>query len=161
MNVSYRKYNSKDRKVIEEMATQLVSYMAEFVPTRLNTPKPEYGHKYLDSVEKTIADGNGILIIAESEGEIIGYTYGYLIKQSEEELLEMRKLSVGHVEDLIVKPDYRASGIGSELINRLTDGLKEKGCTALELFTSPFCPAHEFYLKCGFKDIRVKMFYEL
>ena len=55
---------------------------------------------------------------------------------------------VGHLEDIVISPDYQGQGLGKKLINHLVEQAREEGCykvilDCLEDVTS-------FYVKSGF-----------
>lgn len=62
-----------------------------------------------------------------------------------------------HIEILVVKKDFIGKGIGSQLIDYVTNLAKEKNCTDIELTVSPEnASAIKFYEKLGMKVKNIK-----
>ena len=58
---------------------------------------------------------------------------------------------VGNLEDMVVLPEFRNTGIGSELLSHAIDFAKEKGCQRITLLTDDDNQdAHRFYVRHGF-----------
>ena len=58
---------------------------------------------------------------------------------------------VGDLEDFVVLPEYRNSGIGSKLLSYALNFAKKRGCQRITLLTDDDNQdAHRFYLKNGF-----------
>jgi len=58
---------------------------------------------------------------------------------------------VGNLEDFVVLPEYRNSGIGSKLLSYALNYAKKRGCQRITLLTDDDNQdAHRFYLKNGF-----------
>lgn len=57
---------------------------------------------------------------------------------------------VGHIEDIVVNPEFQSRGLGKVLIEMLTDYGKEQGCykTILDCAEG----VKSFYEKCGFSQ---------
>ena len=57
----------------------------------------------------------------------------------------------GNLEDFLVLPEYRNSGIGSKLLSYALNFAKKRGCQRITLLTDDDNQdAHRFYLKNGF-----------
>lgn len=91
---------------------------------------------YMEMYEKV---SGGFYVVVDA-GDVIGYTVGFISVPGK-----------GRIFTLGVKETYRGQGIGSQLINRICDVLKEKGATvaSLEVRMSNI-PAQHFYLRQGF-----------
>jgi len=57
-------------------------------------------------------------------------------------------VSDGYIQDLVVLPDYRNSGIGKELVSALVDRCIQSGITWIALIAEP--DTETFYLPIGF-----------
>ena len=161
MEITYRNYRPADRSQLEKYARSLVEYAAETNPLRLPTPKSGYEKLYLDWIESKLLTGKAVFLVAEADGKIAGYTFGYIDEHATEERLEYKDEKVGYIEDFYINDDYRGQGIGTELLTRIEGAFKAMGCVVLTLHTSTMRPAHGFYQKHGLKDFIVKMYKEI
>ena len=60
------------------------------------------------------------------------------------------------LQDLVVREDRRARGVGKLLLNAATDWGRERGCTHLELSSGiGRIDAHRFYLSQGMAEAKV------
>jgi len=60
-------------------------------------------------------------------------------------------VSDGYIQDLVVFPAYRKSGIGKEIISALVDRCVKAGVTWIALIAEP--GSEQFYLPLGFKTM--------
>lgn len=154
MNILLRKAAAIDWKIIQELNSQVFQNDKDNDPDLdLNWPHSETGLTYY----KQLADGSyGHCIIAEENSIVIGYialakkTFGH------------RKSKYVEVENIGVRPEFRASGTGTLLMNAAADWAKEQG--AKKLYVQAFSgneKAINFYKKNDFVEIGVEMEKEL
>lgn len=67
---------------------------------------------------------------------------------------------VGHIEDIVVHPDYQGYGVGTKIIEKLKQYGKEKGCYKCILDCAD--DKIPFYKNCGFtlKDSQMSYYYD-
>lgn len=102
--------------------------------------------------KKQLGDPDTICLIAEQEGESIGY-----IVASPKEV-EYRIRKTYEIQHMGVAPDHRSQGIGSMLILELKKKCKEAGCDSL--YVSVYFKNKsgiQFYEKSGFIPIDMGM----
>lgn len=63
--------------------------------------------------------------------------------------------SVGHIEDIVIDIEYRRSGLGKQLIEKLKEKAIAEGCYKVILNCNRKNVG--FYEKCGFKEKEVEM----
>ncbi|MDO8872783.1 MAG: GNAT family N-acetyltransferase [Methanoregula sp.] len=61
-------------------------------------------------------------------------------------------VSDGYIQDLVVLPDYRKSGIGREMVSALVERCVQSGITWIALIAEP--DTEKFYLPLGFLPMR-------
>lgn len=91
-------------------------------------------------------------LVAKVGEEIVGYIMCRVEKEFRFEF-PLRFRRVGHIVSIAIKPNYRRMGIGTSLMQRAMDALKNiYGCeyVYLEVRVSNY-PAIKFYEKLGFK----------
>ena len=75
--------------------------------------------------------------VAEDEGKVVGFAYGYLSDVPGEVLEKWKSRKAGQVELTVVRPDYRQTGIGKLLLSKVLQKFKEEGVDVVLLN----CPA--------------------
>jgi GNAT superfamily N-acetyltransferase len=94
-------------------------------------------------------DPEHVILFAELDGEIVGYVMAHIYRPSlaTETLDEV----VGNVDELYVKQNIRAQGVGRRLLDSITEWIKEKGATSMTLRMYAWNEgAKQFYEKEGF-----------
>jgi (aminoalkyl)phosphonate N-acetyltransferase len=60
---------------------------------------------------------------------------------------------VGEIQEMVVMPEFRSTGVGKRLLDHITLLAAQKGCCLLELASSHSrIEAHRFYVREGFVD---------
>lgn len=106
----------------------------------------EVNEKHLNAFEEISKDNNNELIVAEHEDKVVGtlqITYiTYLTGQGETRAL---------VESMMVCPENRGKGIGSELMKWAIERAQSKNCGIIQLTShNDRSKAHNFYKRFGF-----------
>ncbi|MFW9843425.1 MAG: GNAT family N-acetyltransferase [Candidatus Thorarchaeota archaeon] len=91
-------------------------------------------------------------IVAEEGGEVIGLVFGYFKDVPEEILANWKVSKVATIELLVVDPKYGNQGVGTSLLEKLIEILKQSG-TNLIMLTCPVQAEHakNLYEKTGFE----------
>ncbi|MDO8827295.1 GNAT family N-acetyltransferase [Methylophaga sp.] len=92
-------------------------------------------------------DGIGDILVAKQSGQIIGMV----------NLLYTVSTALGSrvaiLEDMVIAPQHRGLGVGSELLKHAIDFAREKGCKRITLLTdNDNEAAHRFYEQHGFTE---------
>ncbi|QQO15913.1 GNAT family N-acetyltransferase [Bradyrhizobium diazoefficiens] len=117
---------------------------------RLETPLPA---AYYAAFERVDRDPNLTLVVAESEGRVVGCL----------QLAVLAGISSqggvrGLLEDVRVATDCRSRGIGEQLVQWAIAEAKARGCNLVELLThSSRVDAQRFYKRLGFAASHVGM----
>jgi GNAT superfamily N-acetyltransferase len=87
----------------------------------------------------------GYRVCIEKNGIDVGHAYLYVMSN------DIHSRPFGFVEDVFVDEACRGSGLGKDLINKVTKLAKEKNCYKM-IFTSRFekDKLHDYYEKQGF-----------
>ncbi len=117
----------------EEFGEDLKKIWLEFIQDEdgsdLNiVPCQENAEKWFSFVKNTIKEGKGNLKVAIVEGEIAGYVF---YRWSGAPLKTFKKR--GEIIDLYVKPSFRGKGIGTLLLKKALEELKERGIEVVQL----------------------------
>lgn len=117
---------------------------------RVETPLPAAYYAAFERVER---DPNLTLVVAESEGRVVGCL----------QLAVLAGISSqggirGLLEDVRVASDCRSRGIGEQLVQWAIADAKARGCNLVELLThSSRVDAQRFYKRLGFAASHVGM----
>lgn len=120
-----------------------------FIPA---TPRSEDG--YASWLGKQLAKSDVVILVAEREGRVLGYTYagveGY-------DYMSLRG-PAGVLYDIIVDPAYRGQGIGQLLLDATVAELGRRGAPRVVLSTAARNEgAQRMFAKAGFRRTMVEM----
>jgi len=139
--LTLRKFDTRDTDAIIELANKYAFF---------DGPTSE---KDLE-ITKSFPEG---FIVAEEE-IIVGFIYGYFREVPPEVLANWGVAKVATIELLVVDPQYRNHGVGTQLLDRLIEILKDAGAELIGLH----CPveaieARHLYEKMGFEVSAIHM----
>lgn len=122
----------EDTKRIGELWLEMVNYHQQFDDTMFQAS--EQGAKvYQDSVESRLNDSETRVLVAEKNGEVVGYVLGMLV--SINAAMFVREQS-GFLADIYVAEAYRRQGIGRALVERLVLWFHSQNITYYEWHVS-------------------------
>ena len=117
---------------------------------RVEDPLPA---PYYEAFERIVRDSNLQLIVAESEGRVVGCLQLAILPG-----LSSQGGSRGLLEDVRVATDCRSRGIGEQLVQWAVTEAKARGCNLVELLTHQTrVDAQRFYKRLGFTASHVGM----
>ncbi|HEC65345.1 MAG TPA: GNAT family N-acetyltransferase [bacterium] len=148
--IKIRKAQSRDLKGLQKLSSVTFiknpEYDDDFVENFMMTSE---GEKYM---KRAIDAKNGVLFIAEEEGEMIGYINGDEMK------VPYRKSKYFELENLGVVPGTKRKGVGTKLLERITKWARKKGYNRIYLESyAKNEEALKFYRKKGFRDIDISL----
>ncbi len=134
--------------------SEIVRLLADdFLGRKRECYKEPLPQSYVNAFREIEADPNNELIVAESEGEIIG-TLQLTFTQS----ISFQGGRRATVESVRVDAPHRSKGIGRQMMLGAIDRAKEKGCLSMQLTTSAErMDAHRFYENLGFSGTHLGM----
>lgn len=110
----------------------------------------DYAQVVEDDVTALLADRNGHILIAESEGVAVGYITGRTMVEPHRVLARR-----GVVEDWYVDRAHRGQGIGAALLRQIEERFRSVGCEVIESATwSSNEGARRAHASLGFQEIR-------
>ncbi len=137
--------SSNDIPDLCELLDSLFNQEAEFKPNR---------EVQASGLAAVIDDPNvGDILVARKDGQIIGMV----------NLLYTVSTGLGErvalLEDMVVSPNERGQGVGSDIIRQAVDFAKEKDCKRITLLTDDDnSGAHRFYERHGFSRSSMVVF---
>ena len=121
----------------------------------MNAMNPIYGEISLEENKRIVVNmfklcDKNLSLLAEDEGKIIGYFFTKIHVEPWDEF--------PYVISFAVEPEYQSKGIGSMLMNKTIEILKEKNFKSLKFHVLPTNEkALNFYKKMGFEIEKVLM----
>lgn len=101
---------------------------------------------------------NIIILVAERDGKVIGYTYSGV---EGNDYMALRG-PAGAVYDIVVDPAYRKQGVGRMLLDATLDALKARGAPRVVLSTAEQNhSAQRLFDRAGFRRTMIEMTREL
>lgn len=152
MEITIRPYEERDRAAIIGCMHKEQEYLAGLDPMKQFKLLEGGAEHYLNWILNEVQTQDGIIYLACDEEKVIGFIAGYVTPQDEEDQLIRQPALPGAVQDLFVDEAYRSKGIGAQLMQKLEEYLKSKGCD--EVWVDAFIPnprSLKFYEKLGYK----------
>lgn len=120
-----------------------------FLPGRTRTPTD-----YAGFLEAQLADSDALVLVADIDGDVIGYVYGAL---EGTDYMALRG-PAGVLHDLIVDPEYRGRGVGERLLASACAELAARGAPRTVLMTAEQnAPAQRLFARAGFRRTMIEM----
>jgi ribosomal protein S18 acetylase RimI-like enzyme len=119
----------------------------------LNWPQEE-GHEYFT---KHLRSEKSIGLLAETEGEVIGYLIGYVKSGS-----SLRRVTMAELESMYVIREYRSQGVGERLVKEFLGWCREQGAERVSVTAYAANEgAVSFYKRLGFLPKSITLELEL
>lgn len=109
---------------------------------------------YASFVGTQLAEPNVVVLVAEREGDVLGYSYAGL------EPIDYMSLrgAAGALYDIVVDPAQRGHGIGRMLLDATVDALQARGTRQIVLSTAQRNEsAQRFFAHAGFRPTMIEM----
>jgi len=152
--VTVRRAAPADLARIGKLGALLVRAHHDFDPQRFlaATSKTEVGYgAFLGS---QLDKPNVVVLVAEREGEVIGYTYAGV---EGTDYMSLRG-PAGVLYDIVVDPDHRGHGVGRKLLEATLSALKARGAPRVVLSTAEQnAPAQHLFESSGFRRTMIEM----
>jgi ribosomal protein S18 acetylase RimI-like enzyme len=147
-----------DLSAIGRLGALLVRTHHEFDPKRFIAATPNTEHGYASFLGTQLEEPNVVILVAEREEAVLGYTYagveGY-------DYMSLRG-PAGVLYDIVVDPAHRGRGIGRTLLDAKIAALKARGVTLVVLSTAERNePAQRLFARAGFRPTMIEMTREL
>jgi len=156
--VIVRPARREDEPLLGRLGTILVVEHHEFDPQRFIAPIPDLPKRYGEFLISQSGRPDKIVLVAEKEGEVVGYAYGGV---EGNDYMVLRG-PAGELYDVVVDPGHRREGIGTRLLNAALAELERLGAPRVVLFTAARNHgAQAMFAGAGFRRTMIEMTREL
>lgn len=152
-----REMGIKDREDIDRMQFELQKYFSEIDRTHESLPYKDMddAHRYMQKMLDDVKNMNGKVFVSEEDGQVVGFIQGVIIehRKGDDEIYDLshKPSKDGWIGLLFVKPEFRGSGVGRELLDEMKEYFKSEECTSIRLLVlSDNIHAVNVYEKSGF-----------
>ena len=144
-----RKAKKEDMKSIHKLDRESTEYHKKFDKDFYTISERWWNIKKYSQI-KAIKSPTNLVLVAELEGKVVGYIWGYVET--------IMKNKMGKIQELIVTSKQRGKGIGTELIKDMLNFFKDRKCviSEIEVFVENLSTI-QVYEKAGFRKRVCKM----
>ena len=152
--VTIRPARAGDESALGRLGALLVRTHHEFDPERFIAATPRTERGYGSFLGSQLDDPDVIVLVAERNGAVLGYTYAGV------EGFDYMSLRgpAGVLHDIVVDPLHRGAGVGRELLRATLAALAARGVPRVLLSTAERNePAQRLFARAGFRRTMVEM----
>jgi ribosomal protein S18 acetylase RimI-like enzyme len=143
-----------DLKAIGRLGALLVRVHHDFDPDRFIAATPRTEHGYGSFLGTQLAEPNIVILVAERDGEVIGYTYAGV---EGTDYMSLRG-PAGVLYDIVVDAAHRGQGVGRLLLDATLAALQAKGAPRVVLSTAERNEsAQRLFARAGFRRTMIEM----
>lgn len=153
-----RPATAADLKAIGRLGALLVRTHHDFDPDRFLPATPQTEQGYGSFLGTQLEKPNIILLVAERDGEVVGYTYAGI------EGIDYMALRgpAGVLYDILVDSAHRGQGVGQMLLDATLAALAAKGAPRVVLSTAEQNEtAQRLFARAGFRRTMIEMTREI
>lgn len=143
---------------VGKLGALLVRTHHDFDPKRFIAATPRTARGYGSFLGSQLDDPDVVLLVAERDGDVIGYAYAGL---EGTDYMSLRG-PAGALYDIVVDPAHRGQGVGRMLLDATLDMLKQRGAPRVVLSTAEQnAAAQRLFDRAGFRRTMIEMTREL
>lgn len=153
-----RPATTADMPAVGRLGALLVRLHHDFDPARFIPATPQTEQGYAAFLGSQLAAANVVILVAESDGEVLGYTYSGI---EGKDYMSLRG-PAGVLYDIVVDPAQRRRGVGKKLLEATLAELRRRGAPQVVLSTAqPNAAAQRLFERTGFRRTMIEMTREL
>src|SRR3954471_14555152 len=143
---------------VGKLGALLVRTHYEFDPKRFLAATSGTARGHGSFLGTQLDEANVIVLVAERDGEVIGYTYAGV---EGTDYMSLRG-PAGVLYDIVVEPAHRGQGVGRALLDATLEALEAKGVPRVVLSTAERNEtAQRLFARAGFRRTMIEMTREL
>jgi len=154
LGVAVRPARADDEAVLGRLGALLVALHHDFDPQRFIAATPRTERGYGSFLVSQIGEPSIVLLVAELEGAVVGYTYAGV------EGMDYMSLRgpAGVLYDIVVDPAQRGHGVGRVLLDATLEALESRGAPRVVLSTAERNEtAQRLFARAGFRRTMIEM----
>lgn len=153
-----RAARADDLPPLGRLGAVLMQAHHDFDPQRFLPPGDDPEAGYEEFLRSQLADPDGIVLVAERAGVILGYVYAGIEPRSWKELRD----EAGFIHDVAVSAAARRERVGTALVAAALDWLKGRGVPRVVIWTAEANePGRRLFTTLGFRKTMIEMTKEL
>jgi ribosomal protein S18 acetylase RimI-like enzyme len=152
--VNIRRATPADITAIGRLGALLVRVHHELDPKRFIAATSRTEQAYGAFLGGQLDEPNIVMLVAERDGEVIGYTYAGV---EGPDYMALRG-PAGVLYDIVVDPAHRGQSVGRMLLEATIEALKARGAPRVVLSTAERnAPAQRLFERAGFRPTMIEM----
>lgn len=152
--VTIRPAAPADLPALGRLGALLVRTHHDFDPKRFIAATPETEHAYASFLGSQLDDPDVVVLVAERDGDVLGYTYAGV---EGHDYMSLRG-PAGVLYDIVVDPAHRRHGVGRMLLDGTVAALDARGAPRVVLSTAERNePAQRLFARAGFRPTMIEM----
>ena len=156
--VEIRPATPADLAAVGRLGALLIREHHDFDPQRFIAAPARSEQLYSSFLGGQLANPDIVLLVAEREGEVVGYTYSGV---EGNDYMSLRG-PAGVLYDIVVDPAHRCQGVGRMLLEGTLEALKARGAPRVVLSTAEKNKAAQrLFDSAGFRRTMIEMTREL
>ena len=156
--ITVRPATSDDLPVVGRLGALLVRVHHDFDPQRFIAATPRTEHGYASYLGTQLDVPDVVILVAERDGEVLGYTYAGV---EGHDYMALRG-PAGALYDIVVDPAHREQGVGRALLDATLAALAARGAQQVVLSTAERNEAAQrLFVRAGFRRTMIEMTREL
>jgi ribosomal protein S18 acetylase RimI-like enzyme len=149
---------TRDLPAVGRLGALLVRLHHDFDAARFIAASPSTEKGYATYLGTQLEEPNVVILVAETSGDVIGYTYAGVEGW---DYMALRG-PAGVLYDIVVDPARRGQGVGRQLLDATLAVLAERGAPRVVLSTAEQNePAQRLFASAGFRRTMIEMTREL
>jgi ribosomal protein S18 acetylase RimI-like enzyme len=152
--VTIRPAAPADLPAIGRLGALLVRMHHDFDPERFLPATARTEHAYASFLGTQLEEPNVVILVAERDGDVLGYTYAGM---EGHDYMSLRG-PAGVLHDIVVDPAHRRHGVGRMLLDATLAALKTRGAPRVVLSTAEQNEsAQRLFARAGFRRTMIEM----